>query len=103
MSRLWDTPDFWARSEADALLRDYPETDVRMLARSLERGRGSYESDPGFADDIIIELHKRAVAGVRFWPDPDDLAALENEVRTLLGSIDSGPEEAAPAYWWQRM
>lgn len=103
MSRLWDTPDFWARSEADELLQDYPETDVRALARSLERGRSGYEGDPGFADDIIIELHRRADAGVRFWPDQADLAALEDEVRALLVPADDEPEEALAGYWWQRM
>jgi hypothetical protein len=103
MSRLWDTPDFWARSEADELLQDYPETEVRALARSLERGGSNYEGDPGFARDIVVELHKRADAGVRFWPDPDEMAALENEVRALLVSIDAEHDDTSTAYWWQRM
>jgi hypothetical protein len=103
MSRLWDTPDFWARSEAGELLRDYPDTDVRALARSLERSRSSYDGDPGFARDVVTELHERANAGIRFWPEPADLAALEEEVRALLVTIEAEAEDTAPAYWWQRM
>lgn len=102
MSRLWDTPEFWARSEADELLRDYPNTEVGVLAASLGRMRGDVEGDPEFARDIVAELTKRAAAGVRFWPEPAGLAALEREVRAMLGSPvdDDVPHEA---YWWQRM
>lgn len=68
MSRLWDTPEFWTRFEADELLRDYPDTDVGALADMFERSLGSYDGDPDLARDIIGELRRRANAGIRFWP-----------------------------------
>lgn len=103
MSRLWDTPDFWARSEADELLRDHPGTDVRALAGSLAQGRSDYTSDPGFARDIVTELHKRADAGIRFWPQPVDLDVIEDELREMLVTIGGEEEETPQTYWWQRM
>jgi hypothetical protein len=103
MSRLWDTPDFWARSEADELLRDHPDTEVRALAESLARGRSDYGSDPGFARDIVAELHKRADAGIRFWPQVAGIEALEDELREMLGAIAAEEEETPQVYWWQRM
>lgn len=105
MSRLWDTPEFWARSEADELLRDYLNSDPRALAKSFERTGGSYDGDPEFARDIIAELHKRADAGIRFWPEPE-LASLENDVRCALaiaGGRLSEPDDERQAFWWQRM
>lgn len=102
MSRLWDTPEFWARSEADELLRDYPNTDVRTLADSLARTSRNYDGDPDFAREIIAELRERAAAGVRFWPQPCGLASLENEVRGALVAEIPG-EGDQPSQWWQRM
>lgn len=105
MSRLWDTPEFWARSEADELLRDYPNSDARALAMSFERSSGNYDGDPAFARDIIAELRKRADAGVRFWPAPA-LGSLENEVRDALAAAGVSPSarnDEREAFWWQRM
>ncbi len=80
MSQLWDTPAFWARSEADQLLRDYPESEPRTLALSFERNAGSYDDDPEFARDIIAELHRRADAEVRHWPGPIALTLRDGQV-----------------------
>ncbi|UVO50134.1 hypothetical protein M0208_06230 [Sphingomonas sp. SUN019] len=68
MSRLWDTPEFWARAEADEVLRDYPDTDTRALADMFERTRSGYDGDPDLARAIVGELRRRADAGIRFWP-----------------------------------
>lgn len=103
MSRLWDTPEFWTRSEADEMLRDYPNTDVRALADSFARTSSSYDGDPDFAREIVAELRKRADAGVRFWPQPADLASIENEVRGALVPELAGHEDEPPSQWWQRM
>lgn len=102
MSRLWDTPEFWARSEADEMLRDYPSTDVGALAESLACTSHNYDGDPDFAREIVAELHKRAEAGVRFWPQPCGLASLESEVRDALVAEIAGEGEQ-PSQWWQRM
>lgn len=103
MSRLWDTPEFWARSEADEMLRDYPNTDVRALADSFARTSSSYDGDPEFAREIVVELRKRAHAGVRFWPQPANLASIEDEVRSVLVPELAGQDGEAPSQWWQRM
>jgi hypothetical protein len=113
MSRLWDTPEFWARSEADEMLRDYPATDVVTLADSMEKLPASYDGDPQFTLNLVTELRQRAVAGVRFWPEHDGLARIEQEARAAVagGAItmfraeadDRDPEEAEVAtQWWQR-
>ncbi|SDD66176.1 hypothetical protein SAMN05444678_11860 [Sphingomonas sp. YR710] len=113
MSRLWDTPEFWARSEADEMLRDFPATDVAALADSMEKLPDSYDGDPQFTLNLVTELRHRAVAGVRFWPEYDGLDRIEREVRAAVaGSAttalradadDSDPEEAEVAtQWWQR-
>lgn len=67
MSRLWDTPEFWVRAEADEVLRDYPDAEAGALADMFERTRDSYDGDPDLARDIIGELRRRANAGIRFW------------------------------------
>jgi len=103
MSRLWDTPEFWVRSETDELLRDFPNTDVRKLAESSERNYESHDGDPAFAREITAELHKRAHAGVRFWPEPPGLAALNSEVRELLVPEFVEAEGEQPSQWWRRM
>ena len=113
MSRLWDTPEFWARSEADEVLRDYPGTDVVTLADTFERSRGGHEGDPGFVRDIVAELRKRGEAGVRFWPEPAELVTLEREVRATIGraaaalkvagsDLDDLEPTDLPGNWWQR-
>lgn len=73
MSRLWDTPEFWIRSEADEMLRDCPETGAAELADMFERTCGSYDGDPDLARGIVGELRRRADAGIRFWPDGPSL------------------------------
>lgn len=102
MSRLWDTPEFWVRTETDELLREHAGSDARALATSFAKNTASYDRDPAFARDIIAELHRRADAGVRFWPEPSGLASLEDEVRRLMstGSEEPGGE---PQFWWQRL
>jgi hypothetical protein len=102
MSRLWDTPEFWVRSEADELLRDFPNTDVRALAKSSEQNHASYDGDPAFASEITAELYKRADAGVRFWEQPLEMASLEEEVRELLVSTTAELTKET-MFWWQRM
>jgi hypothetical protein len=103
MSRLWDTPEFWVRAETDELLRDFPNTDVRALAVSSERNNENFDGDPAFAREITAELYKRAEAGIRFWPQPLELASLEDEVRVLLVPEFAGIEGERPEQWWQRM
>ena len=103
MSRLWDTPEFWARTEADQLLRDHPHSDVRALADSFSLVRGGYAGDPEFLRDVVTELHKRADAGVRFWTDDIDLTAIEDEVRAMLIVAEGEDSAEMSAYWWQRM
>ncbi|WP_442678315.1 hypothetical protein ACSBM8_12340 [Sphingomonas sp. ASY06-1R] len=102
MSRLWDTPEFWVRTETDELLREYPGSDARSLATSFAETSASYDGDPAFARDIVAELHKRADAGVRLWPEPIGLASLEHEVRDLM-TAEGGETEDGPPLWWQRI
>jgi len=68
VSRLWDTPEFSARSEADDILREMSDADPAALADSLECNIGSY--DPELAMGVVGELHRCAAAGVRFWSLP---------------------------------
>ena len=103
MSRLWDTPEFWARTEVDDLLRRYPERDVSALADWLERQPNGYARDPGFARDIVVELHKRAAAAIRFWPQPEGLAALDQEVMDALADVGIAGADEPVGYWWQRI
>lgn len=111
MSRLWDTSEFYARSEADELLRDFPNTSVAELADSFVQSRPVYEQDPQFSREIGVELLKRVAAGVRFWPEHLGLPLIEDEVRAIIGRAASALCVAAPAqeeanvpdYWWQRM
>lgn len=70
MSRLWDTPEFWARSETDEMLREMSDADPDALADSFECNLGSYDDDPELAVAIVGELRRRAAAGIRFWPEP---------------------------------
>lgn len=66
MGRLWDTPEFWVRSEADEMLREMPESNPGAVADSFERSVANYDGDPGFATAVVGELRRRAAAGVRF-------------------------------------
>lgn len=74
MSRIWDTPEFWARSEADEALRDMPDIDPAALALSFERSAASYDGEPEMVRLIAADLRRRATAGIRFWPGPQSLA-----------------------------
>lgn len=113
MSRLWDTSQIYVRAEVDELLQDYPNRDVGALAETFEHSHPTYEGDPDFAREIVIELRKRADADVRFWPTPPDLAEIEREVRAIItataSSLSVGEPRVelevadAPGYWWQRM
>ncbi len=103
MSRLWDTPEFWARTEADELLREHPHSEVRALADSLSVARGGDADDPDFMRDVVAELYKRADAGIRFWAEHIDLAAIEEEVRAMLLADEGEDGAKASTFWWQRM
>jgi hypothetical protein len=70
MSRLWDTLEYWARSEADEMLCETTDTDPAALADSFERSATSYHGEPEMVAAIIADLRRRADAGVRFWPGP---------------------------------
>ena len=70
MSRLWDTPEFWARSEADDALHDMPNVAPAALADAFERSAVNYVGDPELVAFIAAELRCRAAAGIRFWADP---------------------------------
>lgn len=71
MSRLWDTPEYWARVEADEMLREMEDSDPAELADSFERSAASYDGEPETAAAIIAELRRRAAAGIRFWTGPE--------------------------------
>ena len=91
MSRLWDTPEFWIRSDADEVLRDCPTLTADALAERFERS-SSRHYDPQFVRDLIAELRKRGYARVRFWPDQasgpvrGNDAAVEERARILPSS-----------------
>lgn len=74
MSRLWDTPDFWARSEADEALREMPDVEPAALADSFEKSAASYDGDPQMVALIAADLRRRAAGGIRFWPAPQSIA-----------------------------
>ena len=70
MSRLWDTPEFWARSEADEMLREMPDAEPAALADSVERSAASYDGNREFAALVSADLRRRVDAGTRFWTGP---------------------------------
>ncbi len=99
MSRLWDTPEFWARSEADEMLREMADADPAALADSFERNPGSYDDDPDLAAAIIAELRRRSAAGVRFWSGPRAVDAAVHGEREEKARKEKGaslPGESAP-------
>lgn len=77
MSRLWDTPEFWARGEVDEILREVPDSDPGALADSFGRTAASYDGEPAMAAAIVSELRRRSTAGVRFWPGPHSIDRLQ--------------------------
>ncbi len=114
MSRLWDTPEFWVRAEADELLRDSPTLSADALADKFEKSLRQSYGDPQFVCDLVVELRKRAIAHVRFWPvvgaadcrqegshgrDADFCVADGAE----LHEIDEPLLADGARYWWQRM
>lgn len=86
MSRSWDTPAYWARSEADEMLREMADIDPGAVADSFERSAANYDGDPEMATAIIAELRRRADAGVRFWSGPQPIVDQQSAMTT--------PEEA---------
>lgn len=70
MGRRWDTPEFWARSEADEMLREMPDAEPAALADSFERSATNYDGDPELAALIITDLRRRAATGAWFWTGP---------------------------------
>jgi len=68
MSGLWDTPTFWAPSEADEALRAIPEIAPGALADSLGKSAANYNGDPEMVALSTAALRHRAAAGVRLWP-----------------------------------
>ncbi|MDB5686698.1 MAG: hypothetical protein JWR77_1287 [Rhizorhabdus sp.] len=107
MSRLWDTPGFWARTEADEMLRDYPMTDVTALADSIERSPNIREGDVNFTREVVAELRRRAAADVRFWPEYVGFGDVAQEVCAAIADMaknawDADETEEVPVQWWQR-
>lgn len=107
MSRLWDTPDFWARTEADEMLRDYPMTDVAVLADSIERSPHIRDGDVNFMREVVAELRLRAAADVRFWPEHIGLGEIMREAQAVMAGMtesawDAEEIEEPPVQWWQR-
>ncbi len=78
MSRLWDTPEFWARSEADEMLREMPDLDPMAVADSFERTSASYDGGLELAAMIVADLRRRAAAGTSFWTGPRSTDAADN-------------------------
>ena len=70
MSRLWDTPEYWACSEADEMLREMANVAPGALADSFERSAAIYDGEPEMAATVVAELRRRAAAGIRFWAGP---------------------------------
>lgn len=68
MSRLWDTPAYWARGEADEMLREMSNVAPEAVADSFERSAANYDGEPEMAVAIIAELGRRAAAGTAFGP-----------------------------------
>lgn len=79
MSRLWDTPEFWARSEADEMLREIPDLHPAAVADPFERSSANYDGGPELAAMIVADLRRRAAAGMRFWTGPRSTAAEAGE------------------------
>lgn len=73
----WDTPEHWARTEADEMLREMADTDPGAVADSFERSAANYDGEPAMAAAIVAELRRRAVAGIRFWPGPQPVAGID--------------------------
>ena len=70
MSRLWDTPEFWARSEVGEMLREMLDAEPAALADSFVRSATNYDGDLKLAALIITDLRRRAANGARFWSGP---------------------------------
>ena len=79
MSRLWDTPEFWARSEADEMLREMSDLNPAAVADSFERTSANYDGEPELVEMIVADLRRRAAAGTRFWTGPRSTAAEAGE------------------------
>ncbi|WP_298668137.1 hypothetical protein [uncultured Sphingomonas sp.] len=94
MSRMWDTPEFWARSEADEMLREMDDVEPGALADSFERNIHNYDDDPDLAAGILAELRRRAAAGVRFWTGPEAIGPRANADRAP--ALDKVPAEDEP-------
>ncbi|WP_066697932.1 hypothetical protein [Sphingobium amiense] len=93
MSRLWDTPEYWVRSEADEMLREMEDMEPGAVADSFERTSANYDGDPEFALAVVADLRRRADAGVRFWPGPLGLAA---DTLRAAGDIDGLIDDEIP-------
>ncbi|UAK23826.1 hypothetical protein [Sphingomonas nostoxanthinifaciens] len=72
---MWDTPEFWARSEADEALREMPDVEPTAMADSLEKSAASYDGEPEMVALIVADLRRRAAAGIRFWPGPQAIVS----------------------------
>jgi hypothetical protein len=91
MSRLWDTPEYWARSEADEMLREMADADPATVADAFERSAANYDGEPEMATAIIADLRRRAAAGIRFWPGPQAIdSGKAPEVGCAAGPIPVG-------------
>ena len=104
MSRLWDTPEFWVRTEVDDMLRDFTALTADTLADRLEHSRVRRYSDPAFVRQIITELRKRAYARVRFWPEPCDRTDAPTDTDRSSDAADDRQLAVTDneGFWWQR-
>ena len=104
MSRLWDTPEFWVRTEVDDMLRDFKVLTADTLADRLEHSRVRRYSDPDFVRQIIIELRKRAYSRVRFWPEPCDRTDARADADRSADAADNRQLAVMDdeGFWWQR-
>lgn len=71
----WDIPDFWVRSEADEILREFDDADIEDVLESLQRNIAAYDAEPEVVAMIIDEFRRRIAAGIRIWPVVDDRLA----------------------------
>lgn len=93
MSRLWDTPEYWVRSEADEMLGEMSDVEPGALADSLERSAANYDGEPEMAAAIVAELRRRAAAGIRLWPRPHLLDPAPPAATSLYEGATGEPVE----------
>ena len=105
MSRLWDTPEFWVRTEVDDMLRDFPVLTADALADRFEHSRRYRDSDPDFVRQVTVELRRRAYARVRFWPDLAEWSGTRLDAGGSSHAMSDHQLAASDGtdFWWQRI